>query len=422
MGCRSYTIQPSTNNCPTAAPVIPTGSGDSPICSTDTNTPTGAPVIPTGSEDSPSSTDTNTPTAAPVIPTGSGDSPICSTYTNMPKGEPVTNTPNVPTATFPPTATQVIPTGSGDSSVGSVDTNTPTAAPITPTGSENSPTGPTDTNAPTSLPVSPPPPLPSGGVAVTGTIDMQAVTETYIPTVYSQFTIVTAIITTTVVDSQGSTSTVVVGPSGEAWIPFNKLSGIADIPAPSALPSAPGQTSASASEGSPSPPSVVSGETVLTSIVGAQTVVETFVPTFVPEFNSLTSTITTTTLNAQQSPETVVIGPGGIAWAPLSQEPSGVPELSPPTILPVNANAPSIIPPSIPSTITSLPSITSIDSNPISSNGGSAEPQSSVTTAFDTASQSETTLTVNGVTLPYAKATFSDLATITAPITVTTPV
>lgn len=256
---------------------------------------------------------------------------------------------------------------------------------------------------------------------MTGTVDMQVITETYVPTVYSQFTTVTAIITTTVVDSQGSTITVVAGPSGEAWIPFNKPSGIADIPAPSALPSAPGQASASASEGSPSPPSVVSGETVLTSIVGAQTVVETFVPTIIPEFTSLASTITTT-LNAQQSPETVVIGPGGIAWAPLSQEPSGVPELSPPTILPVNANAPSITPPSIPSTITRVPSITPTGSTPISSNAGSAEPQSSVTNAFDTASQSETTLTVNGVTLPYSKATFSDLATITAPTTVTTQV
>lgn len=253
---------------------------------------------------------------------------------------------------------------------------------------------------------------------MTGTVDRQVITETYIPIVYTQFTTVTAIITTTIVDPQGSTITVVVGPSGEAWIPFNKPSGLADIPAPSALPSALGKASTSASERSASPASVISGETVLTTIVGAQTVVETFVPTIFPKFTSLASTITTTTLNAQQSLETVVIGPGGIAWAPLSQKPSGVPELSPPTILPVNVNAPSITSPSIPSTITSVPSIAPTGSTPISSNGGSAKAQSSVTNAFGTAS--ETTLTVNGVTLPYSKATFSDLATITAPITVTT--
>lgn len=144
------------------------------------------------------------------------------------------------------------------------------------------------------------------------------------PTKLSQFATVTATIITTVLDFQGSTITLVVGPSGKGWTPFNKPSGAADVPAPSVLPSVSDQSSASSSEASSAvsssarssssdPLNSRSGETLFTSNVGSQTVIETFVPVIISELASLTSTITTTILNAQQSPEIIVVGPGGIA-------------------------------------------------------------------------------------------------------------
>ena len=234
------------------------------------------------------------------------------------------------------------------------------------------------------------------------------------PTQISQFTGVTGTITTTIVDAQGSIATVIVGPSGSAWIPFNQLTGAPSLPAPSILPSAPSQVTSSPS--SELPASSHSGQTVVTGNLGSQKVTETFVPITIPGFASLTSTITVTTTNAQSSPEVVVIGPGGIAWTPLSQAPSGVPELPPPTVLPVNPNPPPLSQPG------STPSLSSVQSTaPPSSASPSPTTQSSVSDAFNGSSYSETTFVVGGVTLAYSKATIESLATITSPTTITTP-
>ena len=174
------------------------------------------------------------------------------------------------------------------------------------------------------------------------------ITETFIPTTYTQFTTVTGIITTTVVNSQGTTVTVVVGPSGVGWAPFNQPTNAPAISSPLALPSAAGNPQASSQPGA-------SSQTVVTGTVGSQTITEIFVPTTISSLASLASTITSTITGAQSSTETLVIGPGGVAWTPLSQAPSRVPQLNPPTIPPGNTNTASLTQPSSSPTITSAP-------------------------------------------------------------------
>ena len=121
----------------------------------------------------------------------------------------------------------------------------------------------------------------------------------------------------------------------------------------------------------------------------------------------MASTITTSTLNAQSSPVTFLIGPGGIEWTPFNF-PSGSPGIPPPTVLPVAPNAPSLTQPSsIPPTVTP---------------GASLASYASVTDAFANTAQSQTTVIAGGLTIPYAIATFPNLATITAITTVTTAV
>lgn len=79
--------------------------------------------------------------------------------------------------------------------------------------------------------------------------------------------------------------------------------------------------------------------TVITGNVGSQVVTETFVPHIFPQYATITGTITTTTtLSAGASPVSVVVGPGGVGWAPY-REPSGALELPPPAVLPPSAVA-----------------------------------------------------------------------------------
>ena len=225
------------------------------------------------------------------------------------------------------------------------------------------------------------------------------------PTQISQLSGLTTTITTSIVDPQGSSATVIVGPSGSAWIPFNQLSGAPSLPAPSILLTS-----------SEPPASSQSEQTVVTGNVGSQTITEAFVPVTIPGFASLASTITVTSANAQSSLETMVIGPGGIAWSPLSQAPSGVPDLPPPTALPINPNPPPVSQPG------STPSLTSVQSTaPPTSSSPSVAPQSSESDTFDVLSESETTLVIGGVTLAYSKTTIESLATITSPTTINTP-
>ena len=79
--------------------------------------------------------------------------------------------------------------------------------------------------------------------------------------------------------------------------------------------------------------------TIITGTVASQVVTETFVPHIFPQYSTISETITTTTtLTSGSSPVTIVVGPFGVGWAPY-HEPSGIPELLPPSILPPSAVA-----------------------------------------------------------------------------------
>ncbi|MCJ1348808.1 hypothetical protein MMC31_007041 [Peltigera leucophlebia] len=79
--------------------------------------------------------------------------------------------------------------------------------------------------------------------------------------------------------------------------------------------------------------------TIITGTVGSQVVTETFFPHIFSQYTTISGTITTTTtLTPGSSPVTVVVGPSGIGWVPY-HEPSGAPELLPPSIIPPSAVA-----------------------------------------------------------------------------------
>ena len=305
--------------------------------------------------------------------------------------------------------------------------NCPTVAAVVPTTGSLSGSGAGGLSAPTSS-------LPTGATVVTVTNSGKTITETYAPTTYTQFATVTAVISTTVTDAQGNPTTLTVGPSGVAWVPYQQSSGAPSEPPPTDLPVASRGSSASsrvasgsqiaATSASNSSVSLPPGGTVVVGSVGSSAFTETFVPATLSGFLTLASTITTTTLNAQSSPVTLVIGPGGIEWTPLSL-PSGIPEVPPPRVPPSNFHAPTVTPPS--STLLSSSSAPSTvpptTSSPSASQGSSVDAsQASITGAFDNTAQSETTIVVGGVTEHWSKATFPDLKTITAPRTITTPI
>ncbi|CAF9921336.1 MAG: hypothetical protein HETSPECPRED_004496 [Heterodermia speciosa] len=155
----------------------------------------------------------------------------------------------------------------------------------------------------------------------------------------------------------------------------------------------------------PQTSSLPAGETIVTGTVGSQTITETFVLTTISLFASLSSTLTTTTANSQSSIETVVIGPSGIFWTPIGQSPSDVPQLPAPAL------------PSSPNQPRTTPTISSVSA----SGTGSTTAQSTASDAFENSSLSETTIIVDGTKLHYSKETIASLSTVTAPITVTTP-
>ena len=79
--------------------------------------------------------------------------------------------------------------------------------------------------------------------------------------------------------------------------------------------------------------------TIITGTVGSQVVTETFVPHIFPQYSTLSKAITTTTILTPGSKfVTVVVGPLGVGWAPY-HEPSGIPGLPPPFVLPSSAAA-----------------------------------------------------------------------------------
>ena len=383
IGCASYTTQPSVSNCPTAAPVIPAPGGGGAPSQTSSNAPSVSNTVP-----GPSATLASGATV--VVGTITGGSTETETF------EPTTYTQF---ASVTATITTTIVNAQGTTITVVVGPSGVAWAPYDP------PSGVPNLQPPSVLPgasSNPQPsnvPLPPGGTVITATVGSSTLTETFTPTTLSAFSTLASTITTTTVNAQGSPVTVVIGPSGVGWAPFNLPSGAPVIPPPSILP---GQPSSPASN-VPLP----SGATVVTATIGSSTITETFVPTIVPGYASLASTLTTSTLNAQSSPVTFLIGPGGIEWTPFNL-PSGSPGIPPPTVLPVAPNAPSLTQSSsIPATLTP---------------GASPASYASITDAFANTAQSQTTVIAGGLTIPYAIDTFPDLASITAVTTVTTAV
>jgi hypothetical protein len=304
IGCASYTTQPSTNNCPTAAVTLGPGApGSGPGYGPDSAAgPSGVAPTP------------------PIPSTGVSSAAIPS---SIPDGTPPSNpSTGVSSAAIPSS----IPDG---------------APPSNPS------TGVSSAAIPSSIPDGAPPSNPSTGVS-------SAAIPSSIP---------------------------------DGAPPSNPSTEVSSAVIPSPIP-----------DGSP-PPNLSEplplGETVVTATIGSTVLTETFVPTSLPGYESLASTITTTSLDAQGSPVIILIGPGGIAWTPVDL-PSGIPEVPPPTALPLSAGA--------------APSGT-FDAG-----------QASITDAFANTAVTETTIIAGGVTGYWSKATFADLSTITAPTTVTTPV
>jgi hypothetical protein len=80
-------------------------------------------------------------------------------------------------------------------------------------------------------------PLPSLATIITGTVDFQTLTETFVPHIFSQHSTISGIITTTTtLTSGGSPVAVVVGPSGVGWVPYHEPSGAPELLPPSIFP------------------------------------------------------------------------------------------------------------------------------------------------------------------------------------------
>ncbi|KAI4204251.1 MAG: hypothetical protein LQ350_001231 [Teloschistes chrysophthalmus] len=94
--------------------------------------------------------------------------------------------------------------------------------------------------------------------------------------------------------------------------------------------------SSSQQSSAPLPP----GATVIYTTISSRTYSETFIPTTYSALATLTTTLTTSTLDGHSSLVPLLIGPGGVAWTPLSQPSGSAPNLSPPTVLPTISNLP----------------------------------------------------------------------------------
>ncbi len=163
---------------------------------------------------------------------------------------------------------------------------------------------------------------------------------------------------------------------------------------------------------------IPSGDTRVIAIVSPQAVSELFAPYVIPSLTGLASTLTTTSTDAQGSPFTMVIGPGGTAWTPVAHS-TGAPDLQPPMDPPVNPNG-----------ISGVPTITATATISASSGASAAEILIGAATATDSAllaavfggTNTITTLTAGSLDIIYHKETFPNLVGIPRPTTITTPV
>lgn len=80
-------------------------------------------------------------------------------------------------------------------------------------------------------------PLPSDEILVTGTINSQAVTQTFVPFTNSQYSTLQSITTIQTLNSQSSSILVVAAPGGVGWTPLDLPPSEAALPAPTILPS-----------------------------------------------------------------------------------------------------------------------------------------------------------------------------------------
>ena len=271
----------------------------------------------------------------------------------------------------------------------------------------------------------PPAPTATGTTAVSNIFNGSRTVETLAPTFYTHFASLTGTLTTTLVDSQSVPQTVILGPSGAAWAPLDPVPGSSIINYPSTQAAEP-NGSLNKSRGILPSSNVPPEETVLAETLGSATLTETYVAVTVPPYASLNSTTYTTPLDSKSSPITILIGSGGLKWTPINK-PSGVPDVPPPSIPPTDPKL-STIQISTPPTATRILSATpgtdppTITATVTSLDTTSSAAYSSILGAFDDAAQITTTLIIGSVTEVWSKATFADLSTITAPITVTTPI
>lgn len=187
---------------------------------------------------------------------------------------------------------------------------------------------------PVNSPLQPPP----GATVITSVIGSITVTETFVPITYSQYASLRTVATITSVNSQGVTVTDVVGPGGVAWAPLSVPTAGPQIePTDAPYQTGTGNRPASTARATTALPP---GATVVTTTVGTGVVSETFIPTTYSQFLTLASTISSFYTDNAGSTVPFEIGPGGVAWTPLATQPTGMPEIPPPTNLPSHATRP----------------------------------------------------------------------------------
>ncbi|KAF2721518.1 hypothetical protein K431DRAFT_346376 [Polychaeton citri CBS 116435] len=191
-------------------------------------------------------------------------------------------------------------------------------------------TQPSADECPTSPATIPPP---SGAAVVTGTISGITLTETFAPTIYTQFATLKTTITTTMTGASSEPTTVTVGPSGVAWIPFNPNDTLPYLPVPLSIPFYPIQapssglttvttvigsesssvslTSLSASSSSGIETVITDGSTVIVHSASAVALTSRLSGVVVIDSSTLLPPPTTQTITRADG-STVIIGPSGV--------------------------------------------------------------------------------------------------------------
>ncbi|KAI4259189.1 MAG: hypothetical protein LQ352_000863 [Teloschistes flavicans] len=145
--------------------------------------------------------------------TGSGTSSIAKLSTTTFK-EQITSTGDAKHTTGTQSgAAHTTGEGEGGQETGNHATSTQPAGTFTQRGSAGSGTGAHPQNTPK--------PLPFGATVIVSTISGTAVTETFIPTTYSQYASLLTKTSITSINSNGITVTTVLGPGGVAWVPYS---------------------------------------------------------------------------------------------------------------------------------------------------------------------------------------------------------